>query len=182
MMDRLTVDHRRLAFMLDVLETRLADSGELDADLLVLLDCLIDYIREYPQTVHHPREERITERLVDKGLTPGERVVVELTMTQHVDLSAATDKLGRDVTALLAREADAVPVFVTDVRRYLELQREHMRREEQQLFPLAMRLLTDADWNEVEAAEPNTTDPVYESRQDRYRALMDYVVDAHTAR
>ena len=175
---RLLEDHRALGEVIMAFEVRLDRLTQRDPETLDLLASLVDYVAEYPGRVHHPREERIIDRLVDKGLTPGERVVVEVTVRQHAELASATAQLESDIDALLARQRDAGVHFDHDIRAYLALQKEHMRREEQQLFPMAVRLFSKADWRDIEAAEPDDPDPMMESRLERYANLL-ALVDSH---
>ena len=128
---RLLDDHRRLDAILAVVDRHLQDGSIQDPAILDLLACLTDYVNEYPERIHHPREDLVTERLVDKGLTPGERVLVELTVSQHAELAARTQRVAQDVDRLLMHRRGADAAFRQDVRRYLEMQRDHMKREEQ---------------------------------------------------
>jgi len=165
-------DHKALSDVIEALEVRLPEISRRDPETLDLLANLIDYIAEYPDQVHHPREDRIIERLIDKGLTPSERIIVELTVTQHAELGAATARMAVDIDAVLAKAQDAGPQLEHDTRIYLAMQKEHMRREEQQLFPVALRLFTATDWAEIEASETAVPDPLKESRLDRYASLL----------
>ncbi len=175
-------DHRTLSDVVEALESRLSGNSRRDPETLDLLANLIDYITEYPDQVHHPREDRIIERLIDKGLTPSERTIVELTVAQHAELGAATARMAVDMDALLARESDAGEQLDHDTRAWLAMQKEHMRREEQQLFPVASRLFTAKDWAEIEASEPEVPDPLVESRQDRYASLLALLDEHRTSR
>lgn len=171
-------DHKTLGAVIEALEVHLPEVARRDPETLDLLANLIDYIAEYPDRVHHPREDRIIERLIDKGLTPSERIIVELTVAQHAELAAATARMELDIDALLSKQHDAGVQFDHDARIYLAMQKEHMRREEQQLFPVAVRLFTTADWKEIEASEPEIPDPLQESRLDRYASLL-ALLDGH---
>ena len=171
-LQRLLEDHKVLCGVIEALEMRLPQISKRDPDTLDLLANLIDYIAEYPDRVHHPREDRIIERLIDKGLTPSERIIVELTVAQHAELGAATARMQVDIDALLSRQRDAGVQLDQDAKIYLAMQKEHMRREEQQLFPMAVRLFTPADWREIEAGEPEVPDPLRESRLSRYASLV----------
>lgn len=168
---RLLEDHRRLDVVLRVVESHVRERDFKVATTLDLLSCLTDYIVEYPERVHHPREERITERMVDKGLTPSERVLVELTVSQHAELTGWTARIAQDVDRLLTRRQMADERFITDFREYVDLQRQHMCREEQQVFPLAIRLLSLEDWQHIERSDDTATDVASEGTLDRFRSL-----------
>lgn len=175
---RLIDEHRHIDTVFAVIEGCIRERALDEPATLDLLSSLTDYVVEFPERIHHPREEVIAEKLIDKGLTPGERVLVELTVSQHAELAAFTARISADVDLMLARRRAASEAFVSDVRQYLELQRNHMRREEQQLFPLASRMLSADDWRDVEKSFPPETDPVSEARLERYRSIYDLVRSA----
>jgi hemerythrin-like domain-containing protein len=175
---RLIDEHRQLDRVFAVLESCVYEHTQVKPAILDLLASLTDYVVEFPEQVHHPREEVIAEKLIDRGLTPGERVLVEGTVAEHAELAAFTARIARDVDQLLARKPAASESFVGDVRHYLELQRAHMRREEQLLFPLALRMLSVEDWSDIGKRCPLVADPVSEARLDRYRSIYDLVTGA----
>jgi len=172
-MSNLLEDHRHLTRILDALASHLEPADLCDPEALDLLANLVDYVAEYPERVHHPREDRINERLVDTGLTPGERVLVELTVAQHAELAAFTARLESDIDAVLSHGAEANSRFLADMQGYFAMQKEHMRREEQQLFPMALRLLSADDWNEIVQSERGIDNPTHEALMARYRSLYD---------
>jgi hemerythrin-like domain-containing protein len=169
---RLLQEHRRLETIMAAFERHADERTLSQPEVLDLLSCLIDYVVEVPDRIHHPMEERINERLVDKGLTPGERVLVELTTSEHVELAAWAARLDRDIDALLSHRAEVETGFRQDVSAWLAAERIHMQREEQRLFPLLQRQLSDADWRELEAIEAGLQDPINEARLERYQMLF----------
>lgn len=172
---RLMNEHRQLDTVFSIFERSAEERLVHDPAMLDLLASLADYVVEYPERVHHPREDLITDRLVDKGLTPGERVLVELTVSQHAELAGWTARIARDVNQMLAHGQQADLRFAADVRAWTTLQRNHMRREERQLFPLAIRLLSAEDWRHIELEDTRVPDLVDEARLDRYRSIYELV-------
>jgi hemerythrin-like domain-containing protein len=181
LLDRLHQDHARLARLASVLRTHIQEQyqgrhgrgGWLD-----LLACLVDYVSEYPDAVHHPLEDRVFERLIALGLTPAERKTVECNLAEHAALSEATRRMAADVDAVLAGKVVSESNLVEDATAWLDLQLSHMRREETVLFPLAERMFTQAVWREIEAEEADARDPLFDQRLDRYDALFDFVTSA----
>lgn len=181
MLDRLHQDHARLAKLASVLRVHIQEQykgrhgrgGWLD-----LLACMVDYVHEYPDAVHHPLEDRVFERLISLGLTPAERTVVENNLAEHAKLADATRRMAEDVDMVLAGKAVSDSNLVENATAYLDLQLAHMRREETVLFPLAERLFTDAMWQEVEEAEAAARDPLFDQRLGRYDSLFEFVTSA----
>jgi hemerythrin-like domain-containing protein len=63
--------------------------------------------------------------------------------------------------ARLEAEGDrALPQFATAVERFAQAYFDHMRKEEEQVFPLAERLFTPVEWAAIDRAFEENRDPV----------------------
>ncbi len=81
LMSGLRGDHRNMVMLLDLLSAeidRLAASGEPDYDFV--RDIML-YVIEYPDVVHHPKEDIIYRHL--KSLRPEIRTELERVETNH---------------------------------------------------------------------------------------------------
>jgi hemerythrin-like domain-containing protein len=59
------------------------------------------------------------------------------------------------------------PGFEREVSNVVEAYRNHMRREEDELFPLAHQLLTPLDWVMIDAAFEENRDPLAAERDEK---------------
>jgi len=184
LLNRLHQDHGRLARILEALESKAAQarSGVRGATLDTLAT-LVDYIAEYPDAVHHPLEDRVFAELLRKELTDQERRLVADNAGQHEQLTAATRRLVAAIESLLARSDDAGAALQADVDRYVEIQRQHMRHEEELVFPLALARFSDADWDRLAQDDAEAHDPLFDQRLSRFESLYEYAVtDTEAAR
>jgi hemerythrin-like domain-containing protein len=63
--------------------------------------------------------------------------------------------------------------FEAATEAYVTAYLDHMRLEEAEVLPLAERLLTDADWAELDAAFMQNRDPLtYRDGEDEFRPLF----------
>lgn len=178
LIQRLRRDHQRIASVLNVLEYQIGqlheDGDGPDFDLLMYL---MDYITEYPDAVHHPLEDQVLDRLANKGLTPPESKLAAIVMNQHTQILASTKAVDSDIRAVV--NGAVVPAEQLDrhVSDYLELQRSHMRFEEEHVFPLAEQRLAPEDWRQLEQTIADRSDPMFEKRDARYQVLYQHVVE-----
>ena len=120
---------------------------------------MIRYIDEFPERLHHPKEEKyLFARLVERF--PG---AVPLAGDLHEEhLTGA--RLIRDLEKALAYVEEhspaGAPTFRTAVEAYSDFHWQHMRKEEEQLLPLAERYLTAEDWEAIAAAFEDNVDPI----------------------
>jgi hemerythrin-like domain-containing protein len=109
---------------------------------------------------------------------PEARPVLDQLEAEHV---AGIEKI-RGLEQALARyqqggETEA-GAFISAVEAYADFHWEHMRREENEVLPLAAKHLKPVDWDAIDAAFLGHADPlVGESSGEDYRALFRKIVN-----
>jgi branched-chain amino acid transport system ATP-binding protein len=152
-------EHRSLAAVLnglgavatEVREGRLAPAP-------VLLRAMVDYIRQFPERLHHPKEDEHLFRLL-RLRAPELAPVLDALGEEHVRGAQLLDRMD---SALSGLEAGQLPFDALDqaFRAYAELEWSHMRTEEREVLPAAGRAFTQDDWEEVGAAFRANRDPL----------------------
>ncbi len=172
---RLRTDHKRVA---DIVKSLQKLVGNNNPDVTKLF-AHIDYLAEYPELVHHPLEDRIfNQMLLNPGLDDAQREQVERNAEQHQELNAATAEILQHAEQLLAEHKPLSGEFRALVEDYVKLQLEHMNFEEQVVFPVAERWLSRSDWIEIDTADLQTHDPLFDQKVTRYDELYRYVTMA----
>ncbi|MFQ6004494.1 MAG: hemerythrin domain-containing protein [Woeseia sp.] len=171
LMSNLRSDHRNMVLLLDLLDVeidRYATSEEPDYDLL--RDIML-YMTEYPDAVHHPKEDIVYRHL--KSLLPGIDTELERVETDHRYIGECGLKLRNDIEKLLTGEKVNRDEVIGDLRHYTEQLREHMYWEETELFSLADELQHHGDWLEIVSDKEDSSDPLFGPRVERkYRKLL----------
>ena len=126
---------------------------------------MIYYIDAFPERLHHPKEDRhLFARLAARA--PQARGLVEELSAEHV----MGVQLVRDLEQALLAFGETWPkgakAFADTVDAYADFHWNHMRKEEQQLMPLAEKALTAEDWSEIEAAFAANDDPLAGGAED----------------
>ena len=112
------------------------------------LRAMVRYIDEFPEKLHHPKEDDLLARLVARA--PETRALIDKLKAEHVEGARLVRELER---ALLFFEDGAnAGEFLAAVNAYAEFHWQHMRKEEQELLPLAERVLGPTDWLALDAA------------------------------
>jgi len=171
LMNGLRGDHRNMALLLDLLDAeidRLSVSEEPDYDLV--RDIML-YMTEYPDVVHHPKEDIVFRHL--KSLRPEIRTDLERVETDHQYLEESGLKLKNDMEAISNGAKLDRGELIEKFHHYMEQLREHMYWEETELFSLADELQHYGDWSEVVLANNEVSDPLFGSPAERkYRSLL----------
>ena len=146
----LRAEHRAIARLLHALEERVAQARR-RAELpdFALLRAMLFWMAEFPERQHHRKESAaLFPRL--RARAPLARHVLDHLEEDHLRGEARIHQLEHALTAFeLLGEPRRVP-FETMLAEYLDFQRRHMVTEETQVFPLAERVLTSADWQDID--------------------------------
>jgi hemerythrin-like domain-containing protein len=137
--DVLTDEHRIIEQVLNCLEevADRYDAGE-EFDRTSALEAL-DFFLTFADRCHHGKEERHLFPLLEARGLRRDDGPTGVMLHEHEE--------GRRLTAAMlgAVERGAPREFVRHTRAYLKLLREHIRKEDQCLFPMADRVLGGAD-------------------------------------
>ncbi|RZF25627.1 hemerythrin domain-containing protein [Paraburkholderia sp. UYCP14C] len=124
----------------------------------MLMRAMLYYIREYPEQVHHPKEDKYLFARLRSRTDDLDDVIDELE-AQHVAGEARVRDLERALTRYELSGYAAVPALRTLVDEYAVFYRNHRRLEEEVILPAALRFLTAADWMELDEAFGANRDP-----------------------
>jgi hemerythrin-like domain-containing protein len=124
-----------------------------------VLRSMLRYMDEYPERLHHPKEnDHLFSRLVARE--PGARLLVEELQAEHEEGARLIRDLERSLLFFEEGWPAGAREFQQTVDAYADFHWKHMRKEEQQLMPLAERALTAEDWKAINAAFSENRDPV----------------------
>ena len=141
-----------------------------------LLEAVVHYLEHYPEIYHHPKEEDYLFAAMLKR-QPDLAKKLDMVHEEHVKGARMLAELSEAQVAYSLDEK-AFPQFKAAAEAYLVFERKHMQREERELLPLAMRILHEEDWREIDAAFARNDDPLFgaQRRQD-FKDLVDYILE-----
>jgi len=159
---KLREEHRSISAVVHALEqlTHAAQDTSLRPEFAVFR-AMLYYIDTFPEREHHPKEDaHLFARL--RVRAPQAGPLLDDLHREH----AKSAKLIRDLEqALLAFEENwpnGAAGFARVVDEYARFHREHMRKEEHDVLPLAEKALKPEDWDAIEAAFAANVDPLSE--------------------
>lgn len=169
-------DHIHFASLLDLLEKQVSTFHQGEQPDYGLMTTIIQYMRNYGDCVHHPREDVAYALLVERD--PGTQIIISRLLQEHrVIATVGAELLDR------LREAQSEVVISRSALEaaaamYLVYYRNHLSTEEKQVMPRAARFLTDADWAEVAATEPASADPLFGANVEKRFATLRKQIDS----
>ncbi len=168
-------EHRNIEKLLHVLERELEVFDQSESPDYEILQAIIDYFQDYPESYHHPKEDIVFEKL--KLRDPAAAAQVGEAEAEHQLETSRLRQFARAVEEVLAGREVLRQTFHNVVRDFIEHQRHHMAKEESLLFPAAAKALRPEDWAEIDARLNNRKDPLFDDATEKnFRALQQTIV------
>jgi hemerythrin-like domain-containing protein len=105
----------------------------------------LDFFHDFALKCHDEKEERHLFPLLEARGFSRERGPTGTMREEHEESRRHLRALTEAVKGAATGDPDAVAEFVARARAYAVLQRDHIRKEDQSLFPMAERALPEAD-------------------------------------
>lgn len=141
-----------------------------------LLHAMLYYIREFPERLHHPKEDRFLFARLGKRSSDA-RALIEDLKSEHVQGARLIRELERAFVFFEERWPQGGREFLAAVDDYAEFHWAHMRKEEQQLLPLAERHLKPEDWEAIDNAFAGNTDPLQSVKERDFDSLLSRIAN-----
>lgn len=147
------------------------------ASRLELIQSALYYVRMFPERFHHPKEEMYLFAALRKRTQAFAPVLDEL-KAQH---EAGDRQIGEVETALKHYEADPTSqyeAFAQVADAFVAQQFAHMKKEENEVLPLAEDTLLPEDWEAIDQAFRSNADPMFgENLEVAYHALHNHIMN-----
>jgi nucleotide-binding universal stress UspA family protein/hemerythrin-like domain-containing protein len=142
-------EHRSIAVVVSAMRDVASDAAatwSADAELASVA-AMVSYMRDFPEKVHHPKEEAHLHRLMRARDPSCESLLAEVE-AQHVEERRLVEQIGACLEGGALRRQE----LRNAVLRFAEHVFTHLRFEESQVLPRARQCLGDDDWREIAQA------------------------------
>ncbi|PVY69270.1 hemerythrin-like domain-containing protein [Cupriavidus alkaliphilus] len=169
-------DHIHFASLLDLLEKQVSTFHQGEQPDYGLMTTIIQYMRNYGDCVHHPREDVAYALLVERD--PGTQIIISRLLQEHRVIATVGAELLDRLREVQSEVVISRSALEAAAAMYLVYYRNHLSTEEKQVMPRAARFLTDADWAEVAATEPASADPLFGANMKKRFATLRKQIDS----
>jgi hemerythrin-like domain-containing protein len=143
-------EHISISSVLKGLVTHVEDALDAKRDFdPFLVSAMLDYIETVPERVHHPKEDQYLFRLLRKRTDKANEALDQLEEEHQKSKVLLNDM--RVALAQCKKDGD-LKNFFEAMNSYSRFHFAHMRKEEKDVFPLAVEYLTAEDWHEIHEA------------------------------
>lgn len=137
---------------------------------------IANYIESFLDQYHHPKEDEFLFPAIVRQYPRAEPLIDELEK-QHTSGTELLQRLRRKLATYEYAGADAFIPFRDATRDYINFQREHIRKEETEVLPLAREHLQVSDWKPIDEAFLAHTDPLFgQARKKEFEALYSTII------
>ena len=169
-------EHRSIAAVLHALKSLARDAQDARVrPRFEVFHAMLHYIDEFPEQLHHPKEDNVLFPFV-AGRAPQAQKLIDSLRAEHKEGARLIRELERSLVLFEDAWPAGAPKFLQAVDAYAEFHWRHMRKEEEELLPLAERHLSAQDWKVVDAAFAANEDPVAGVRENDFHALFSRIV------
>ena len=170
-------EHTAIAAVLHSLEYVVHKLEEGAEPHFQLLSAMLEYIVEYPERCHHPKENRFLFKTL-RERNPTVRQLIDELESEHARGDELLKSLSDALTRYQSTGRAALPEFSQVVTTYAEFHWQHMTKEEDVLLPIAKKSLTDSDWQEIAEAFLQNDNPLVGLRpKEHFAQLFDRILN-----
>ena len=169
-------EHRSISAVLHALKqlARDAQDARVKPDFAVFR-AILHYIDQFPEALHHPKEDEYLFAMLELR-APEAGKLIERLRSEHKEGA----KLVRELERALVLFEDSWPAggleFLERVNDYADFHWRHMRKEEQEILPLAEHALSTQDWETIDCAFDANKDPIAGVKERDFHALFSRIV------
>ncbi len=170
----LVKEHSAISAMLLVLQT-VCNRIEANADVPASdLSLIVDFFSGFADGCHHKKEELQLFPGLERAGVPRQNGPIGVMLAEHELGRKYIRGMKAAITALSSGDIGAGRAFVSDARAYIGLLGAHILKENNVLFPMAERSLSEEAKREIaEGFRQVELQEVGEGRHEHYHTVMD---------
>ena len=171
---RWKAEHVDFLQLLDLLELQIGPFHEGATPNYDLMLDIVYYLTHFADKFHHPREDVAIGKLSERDSSV--RELIQRVLGEHRVIASAGKHLVEQLEAVLNGVLLTRESVEAAAATYVTYYRQHMVREEKDLFPMIDKALRPEDWDSVAAAIPPEEDPLFGKEiKERYRVLHEQI-------
>lgn len=171
-------EHDAILRMLDATEEVARRLGRSEHVQPKMLEDLLEFFRLFADRCHHGKEEDLLFPLLEKKGMPRSGGPIGVMLIEHDHGRGFVGQMAQEIQPYAAGNADAGKNWAAASLRYVELLREHIAKENEVLFVMAERMLSNAEQMELaEAFDKVEAEKMGVGTHARLNAMMEKLLE-----
>lgn len=144
-----------------------------------LIEMMLDFFRNFADKCHHAKEEKNLFPTLEKRGMAHDKGPIAVMLAEHAEGRRMLSNIDGLLPAARRNDREAILGIAESLAAYAVLLENHIDKENNVLFPMAERLLTESDTEELEKAfakieEIETGEGVHEKYHHLAHEISDY--------
>lgn len=171
LMSELKQEHKGLHRLIALLQIKLDKLNQGKKPDFNLMEDAINYIKNFADAYHHPKEDVIYHYIIDHQLD--KQGLFAAIINEHKAFVQNTKNLKQAIQAILMDHVVPRDLFIDQLAGFIHAERSHLKQEDTIIFPLVESSLTEQDWDIIEHSIPaKVEDPLFGAQvKSEYRSF-----------
>jgi hemerythrin-like domain-containing protein len=144
-----------------------------------LIEMMLDFFRNFADNCHHAKEEKNLFPMLEKRGMAHDKGPIAMMLAEHNEGRRRLANITGLLPAAIQNDGDAIIAIAENLSAYALLLESHIGKENNVLFPMAEKLLTGTDFDELEKAfadieKIETGEGVHEKYHQLAHVISDY--------
>jgi hemerythrin-like domain-containing protein len=140
----------------------------------------VDFIRNFADRCHHGKEENQLFALLEQKGMPADGGPTGQMKHEHELGRAYVSSMADNIDRAADGDTDALARFAQNAQGYIQLLRDHIRKEDNILFPMADRMLDSDDQDSLKTAFDRVeSEHMGEGTHDKYLRIVESLADKY---
>jgi len=177
LLDALWNEHRSIAGVLHAMEYLVREHRTRGTKINpAVFRAILYYLDVFPERMHHPKEEQYLFAAIRRRTSEADTILDDL-RAEHDSGGHSIRDLEQDLLRYEEGGEKEFAGFADAVDRFVEGYRQHIRKEEQEVMPIARRVLNAQDWADINRAWAENSDPLTGvSVEKEYEQVLDRII------
>lgn len=177
LLDALWNEHRSIAVVLHAMEYLVREQRNHGTKINpAVFRAILYYLDVFPERMHHPKEEDYLFAAVRRKTSEADAILDEL-RKEHDSGAHTIRDLEQDLLRYEEGGDREFERFAAAVEAFVAGYRQHMRKEEDGVMPIARRVLNAQDWADINRAWAENRDPLTGVETEKeYEQVLDRIV------
>ena len=176
MSDAITVlllEHRQFARVFHLLDEQYVNAIDRGPVNFRLLESILDYLLDYPAECHHPKEDLVFRKLLQRN--PDLAASLKDLVEEHWKLALLTQNLRQAISDAQQEPVAANESLAVQLKEFVDFYRHHMHMEEEHFFPLVAQTLSNGDLAEIDFRLFNQPERFAQDHDGKFAALYEAI-------
>jgi len=168
--EQLMAEHEGIKLMLSIMLKMIENNAEPDKEHL---EKAIDFIKVFADKCHHGKEEDLLFPALEKAGISKDRGPIGVMLSEHTEGREYIKNLSEAFIRYKAGDKTALSLIRENISNYVILLRNHIDKENNVLFMMADRFLTEGQQEELyEKFEKMEIEKIGEGKHEQYHKLL----------